>query len=270
MASKRLSIIKQVYLGVLSVVLLAMMLVSSGYLVYTGLYAYVFTGDTVSKGFPPSAYIMEPKSPTDTISCADGCQLTETQKMQVREWITSFEQWQSTSQSRVDRNGLVTALSFFIVSIPLFIVHVKMLRKEQKKYEEEQGETSIILHSYDYVVAFGTLVAAVICLAMLINVSLRTWVITDTTSMRSTSVSLAPPFKDPTITSIENCADACGFSQEEKDAITQYNDEEANAEKQSSAPSSWQGRFSGTIGGLLVTIPFFLYHWMIIRKKRNS
>lgn len=268
MNTKRITLVKQLYFTIVTLVVLAMMLISGGYLIYTGLYAGVFTGDTVTKEYPPVPYIIDPGIESSSVACTDACELSDAQQTDVKIWLSEYQLWKDQEPSRIDRTGLVTALSFFIVSIPLFFIHFRLLRKEHKAAEAEENETTMF-YVYYYIVALGTLIVAVVYAALLINATLRTWVITDTVQSQTTTVREVP-YKDASLSVISSCTDQCGFTEDEQAAIQSYESDVNATDVYYSSEQSWQRRFSLDIAALLVTIPIFFYHWQIIRKKPKS
>lgn len=272
MSTKKVSLIKHLYLTIVTVVVLAMMIVSAGYLVYAGLYSYVFSSDTLSKGYPPSLFVMDPDSKILQDGCTDTCVLSDTQKEEVRTWMASYQDWKDQTIKRIDSDSLATALSFFIVSLPLFIGHFVLLRIEHRKIETAQGETTMF-YIYYYIVALGTLIAAVVYASLLVNTTLRTWVITDADNGKNSGIVREVPAvatSDPSLVAITSCATPCGFSEDEKALIEDYKTDLKDANEFYSYQPSWQKRFSTQIGALLVTIPFFVYHWVIIRRKSKQ
>lgn len=259
--------IKQLYISIISVVLLVIAIVSSVYLLQTALYAFVFTGDQPLKSefYPPAAPILDKANPLNEEVCTDTCALTETEKEEVRSWIASYADWKTTEPLRYDREGLITALSFFIVTIPLFVIHFRWLRKEYKD-DSDPTQKKTIYTIYYYVVSLGTLIATVVFAALFINVVLRTWILPVEETSITTIESVA---KNPEFKSIQTCTEVCGFSDEEKQLVSEYV-EDLDTVQRTPYRTSWQNQMSVQVAGLFLLIPIFLYHWRTVRSFHSK
>lgn len=276
--AKRAQTVRHLYFMVVAIITLAISLVSFGFVVYTILDSTVFssaTGNLIQKGAPPSFYVnakIAPVAavPVTTAQCASGCTFTDSDKAAFASWKTAYASWSTQSQHANRNRDLVNYLSFLIVAAPLFFWHFRMLRKDNAEIVTEGGSNSAIYSIYFYAAALGTLIVGLVFTALLINTTLKTWVLKDT-STQLKAMYVAPSFEGSQIQTIIDCQTACGFTDVDVKLARQWIADETAFEKAAQAGfSTWQRDFSRSLAAMLVTIPVFWYHWVTIRKESKN
>lgn len=268
----RTSFVRHLYFTVVTLVTLAMMVTSLGYIISVGFDSWVFvrTAEEKNIGVPPLLYIGEFASPeTQEITCTESCPFSDEEMQAIAVWKQDYANWQKQSEKTFDARGLVNALSFFIVSTPLFFLHYRILRREYFNLKESENASGVF-SIYYYIASLGTLVVAVVFVAMLINTTLRTWIITDAQQDQQVFMN-TPISKTETvyINAIIDCPEQCGVSEEDVAIATQW---KKDYQDQYVKPyiDSWKQDFSNSLAAILVTIPVFLYHWMFIRRESKK
>ncbi len=280
--SDQSSSIRNLYFYLVSFIALGFMVGSSVYVVNYFAKTSVFTrADNAFRSIPPPLFFVPVKStdaPDTTLECADGCTLTEAQRTNINDWQTSYQQWQQQGTPSTNRTqGLVNALSFLLVSLPIFYFH---FRTAQRDFHEENavgadpkrsGRT--IRTFYFYLVALAAVVMFIISAGVTVNTGLKTWLIKDTSSN-------ATPVKALPLTSMDTegvdaamkCADRCKLSAEQQELLGQWKKDYAavREETENSNVNNWQRTLATSIPFLLISIPLFWLHWVVIQRERKK
>jgi heme/copper-type cytochrome/quinol oxidase subunit 1 len=206
----------------------------------------------------------------EAVTCTDSCPFTETEKQQIADWEQSYAEWKDQSRISYDASSLVNAISFFVVSAPLFFLHYRILRREYLALRDTENSTGVF-SIYYYIAALGTLIVAIVFTAMFINTILRTWVITDASrqdDMYSSQAMMATETQNAD--AIINCADKCGFTEDQVASAKEWKADYEKSNAVQVVATSWQASLSRTIAGILVTLPVFFYHWRFIRRESKK
>jgi len=275
--------IRHAFLSMISLVMLAITVVSTIFLGQLALKQWVFTNapDTnaymISSPPSPEGYLANgkavPVSSTE-LTCKDSCEFSDADKTSLRQWLTDYRQWKKDgvpTNADATKRDAVTALSFLIIAIPLFILFFRMLQHEARK-EREHGKTKPgpLRSVYFYLIAFSGLVAAVISAALLVNLGLKSalGIKNEQTNVPSPSLTVSSPY----VTSMINCAGACGFTTDEVALAKNWQDDNRTIQKgyNQQGTSKTQGDLATDIPILLVTLPLFWYHFASIRRESQD
>ena len=169
------------------------------------------------------------------------------------------------------KRDAVTALSFFIIAAPLFVLFFRMLQREARKDRDQGKHKPGPLRSvYFYLIAFSGLVATVISAALLVNLGLKSalGLKNEQTATSTPSLVVASPY----VTSIVNCTSACGFTPDEVQLAKNWQDDNRSIQKgyDQQGTSKTQGELATEIPMLLVTLPLFWYHFAVIRRETQD
>jgi len=273
---KKNSLIRHAYFYIASLVTLGFVIGSIIALVTIGLQAWVLTGaDPVENkiGPPPSVYMYNGSNEALIESgiayeCTEGCELTEENLTMVSEWEAEYKSWQAERDNpgELQLRDVIAALSFLIISLPIFIIHNVITRRDEKK---SPGQAGVIRTSYFYFVSLAALIMIVISAGVLINTGLKTWLLPNTSENNKRYVEVPPLSKieNQGVNSIINCADECDFT-ENQVALAQGWDEDFDSWSDASGSyNSVQNQASTSIPYLLIGIPLFWYHWSVTRKE---
>jgi preprotein translocase subunit YajC len=277
--------IRHAFLSIISLVMLSMVVVSAIYLGQLALKQWVFTNApdyssySVSSPPAPEAYLVGVKSlavPAGStgFTCSDTCEFSDTDKTSIRQWLTDYDNWRkgdNTGISVARQRDAVTALSFLLIAAPLFFFFFRMLQQEAKK-EREMGKhkPGALRSVYFYLIAFSGLVAAVISSALLVNLGLKT---AFGLGGEQNQIPYPQPAVNSTyVTSIVNCAAACGFTVQEVQLAQDWQTDNQDIQKRynQQGTSKAQGDLAGNIPIVLVTLPLFWYHFATIRRESQD
>ncbi len=266
----RTSFVYHIYFTIVTLITLTMMVASFGYILFIGLDPAVFVRSADERGYNvPPALFFSKTDPITTISCTDSCPLRDSDKLMVSEWEQNYAQWKEQSRVTYDARSLVNAISFFIVSTPLFFLHYRILRREYLASRDNENATGIF-SVYFYIASLGTLVVSIVFAAMFINTVLRTWVITDANVQDkgySSPIMVSTETQDAD--SLISCATQCGFTDEQV-ALAQEWKLDYQRSIARTTQTSWKVEFSRNIAGIVVTLPVFLYHWVFVRRESKK
>jgi hypothetical protein len=268
------SFVRHLYFTVITIITLAMMTVSFGYILYVGFDSFVFVRSAEERGYsvPPMFYLSKTDvTPTaEAVTCIDSCPFTGTDKQQIADWEQSYVEWKDQSRISYDASSLVNAISFFVVSAPLFFLHYRILRREYLALRDTENSTGVF-SIYYYIAALGTLIVAIVFTAMFINTVLRTWVITDASKQDDRYSSQAiMATETQNVDAIINCADKCDFTEEQVASAKEWKADYEKSNAVQVVTTTWQASLSRTIAGILVTLPVFFYHWRFIRRESKK
>lgn len=285
LGGKGLSVRHGFYAAV-SLVLLAIAVASTVFVLNLALTSWVFTKAPYTRGLdlgtPPSpALSPQAASPEGAVKpvpapdftysrqCLTGCDFTADEIAAIRQWSGEYTTWRAATDpehalSAARRRDLVNALSFLLVALPLFIVFFRFLRRM------DPNQPRVVRSVYFYYVALAGLVMAVVSGALLVNVGLKAIAgVSDApTSPPPTRLSLA---QDPNVLlmkSVERCAAACGFTSAEVALAGQWQRdyETVTLRQQGTGTSKTQGDLAMNLPLLAVGLPLFLYHFAQARR----
>ncbi len=222
---------------------------------------------------PPAPYLVgapeKGAAITTPYTCASDCQFTAADKQNFSDWKTQYQSWKdSTNVNTQLRRDLAGGLSFFLVSLPLYIFFLRWMNRGAKEELGQHQRPSPLRSVYFYGVAFGGLVMAVVGGAMLLNTAFK--VILKTTSVNYSGPTMVNSMTVPA-DSVVACADKCGFTADDVALVKEW--KEANAAaltKQSSAAGATANDLANTIPYVVLGIPLFWYHFVRIRKETQT
>lgn len=283
------SSIRRLYFYLVSFIALGFIVGSSVYLLNYVAKVTVFTKADISyRGTPPPLFFNPAKNggdvPDTVVTCTPTCSLTDSQRTSISDWQDNYRVWQQQPTSSTNRaRGLVNALSFLIVALPVFWFHFRTAQRDAKQDASQNldpkrpGRT--IRSFYFYLVALAAVVMFIISAGITVNTVLKTWVVksASTTSARSVSAPVKVPSATGTtdtaaITSLQQCADSCNISADLKAQLAQWQTDytQAKTEMDQQPKYDWQRTLATSIPFLLASIPLFLLHWLIIQRERKT
>ncbi|RJO58973.1 hypothetical protein C4546_04040 [Candidatus Parcubacteria bacterium] len=281
--------IRGIYFYLVAFIALGFIVGSTVYLLnYVAKVSVFQKGDFSFRGTPPGLFVgsakVEESSPAFEVSCQDKCSLTETDRTGISDWQENYKAWREQPSAKTNRaRGLVNAISFLIVALPLFILHFRSAQKEHRQASETTNSDmpnrgTKLLHSiYFYLIALAAVVMFIISAGATINTVLKTWVIKEANVKTSVSTSARVVNGNETsdvqgVNSLLKCADKCqissGIVQELKNWQADY--AQAKAETEDQTKYDWQRTLATSIPFLLVSIPLFWLHWLVIQKDRKK
>ncbi|MBU0964084.1 hypothetical protein KKC06_03535 [Patescibacteria group bacterium] len=280
---KKSNVIRSVYFYMASLVTLAIVIGSVIFLINLGLKSWLFTeADPVLYriGSPPSLFLgdrFEPEVIDEAfLICEDGCILSASQKSNIATWQENYTDWQKRkSNPGGDRaRDAVAALSFLIISLPIFIIHFRILQKESKKDEAIAGR-EVIRPTYFYFVSLSALLMIVIAGGMLINLGLKTWVFPS--AGEADRIESKEYFAEPyvisektNIQSIVDCGEECEIDEETIALAELWLIDYTEWQNSYGAQDSTQRQAASTIPFVLLGMPLFWYHWSVVRKESKD
>jgi hypothetical protein len=116
------SVIKNIYLYLVSFVALMMIIFSTADVINIGLKAFIFTkADDMSYGYYPACPVATPAGTTTSVKADPGCLSPDEQKKRDED-----------SRSAQRQNSLVRDISMIIVGIPVFMYHWSIVRRKDE------------------------------------------------------------------------------------------------------------------------------------------
>lgn len=273
-------VIKRVYFYLISLITLITIVVSVGFLLKSALTSTIFTqADEYTRHSepPPELFLMDARGyemNSTEMQCEDECEFSASQKEQAAAWIEEYHYWKKgrNGYSQKQRD-IVTNLSLLLVALPLFVIHYRSVQKSSKKASGEEKSHQVIRPSYFYIVSLVGIVMIIIYGSMLINLGLKTYIFTgadDDQSNYRYPLEISPGTVT-SIASIKNCQAICNISDETVVLAEQYSDDFETWNNQNTTPGQKQNEAANNIAFLLVAIPLFWYHWIVIRREgRNN
>ncbi len=283
---KKGRVIRSLYFYLTSLITLAIVVGSLIYLINLGLKSYAFKDADAGldyAGAPPTLFLdatttpeaAKPVGPIDAkLSCEKDCTLTETQKTGIESWKTNYQQWQRTAADPSARRtrDAVAALSFFLVALPFFIIHFRVVQKDAK--QQDESEPGAMRPMYFYFVALASLVMIVVAGGFLINVGLKTWVFPKAGQVDQQVVRpyIAESDANKTVmASLVDCADKCGIDAETKALAQKWQTDYDSWQARVNKPTNTNQRQAATsIPYVFVGIPLFWYHWTVARRESKE
>jgi len=275
-------VIRSVYFYLASLVTLGIVVGSVIFLFNLGLKAWVFTEAeplNYRLGTPSSLYLGANTSPEasqqNILSCEDNCELSSSQKNSIEAWEEDYTEWQAAKNN--PNSGLardaVNAFSFLIVALPLFIIHYRIVQRDNKKSDSE-GK-SVIRPSYFYFVSLGSLIMMVIAGGVLVNLTLKTWVFPSAGEVDKSNRYAEPAemrlAEESSVQSIVDCGQACGLDEKTVTLADQWLvDYDAWQDASSKSYDNVHRQASSTIPYIIVGLPLFWYHWRTVRKESKD
>lgn len=269
--------------------------IALGFIVGSGVYILnyvakvsVFTKADISyRGTPPPLFFNPETNggtvPDTTVSCSPTCSLTDSQRTSISDWQDNYRIWQQQPTANTNRSrGLVNALSFLIVSLPVFWYFFRSAQRDAKQDAVENPDPKragrTIRSFYFYLVALAAVVMFIISAGITVNTVLKTWVVKSASDTQTNVFSAPVKFPGVTgttdtaaITSLQKCADTCKLTADQKAQLTQWQTDytQAKAEMDQQPKNEWQRTLATSIPFLLASIPLFLLHWLIIQRERK-
>lgn len=284
--SEQPSAVRNIFFYLIALVALGFIVGSSVYVLnYVGKVTVFPKGDYAFRGTPPGLYLNPTKESPDAgitkVTCTGTCSLTETDRTAINDWQNNYKVWQDQPNTSVSKKrGLVNALSFLVVAIPIFIFFFRTVQKDFRN-ETSQGNaqraTTIPRAIYFYFIVLAAVVMFIISAGATINTTLKTWVVKDTSGDSNRAIP-AKVIGGTTTSETEGvetllaCADTCGITAEQKSTLTQWQKDytEAKTELDNQTSSAWQRTLAMSIPFLLVSIPLFWWHWVVIQRERKK
>lgn len=135
--TSKTKLIRSVYLYLASLVSLIFVAVGAGNLLNTGLKYFVFP--KAEKGGYSRCNVQPPVYGFEKGSFAQIA--TEDQKMQLENLLRDYENWKAQNTgdecySQDRQNNIVNALTMFIIALPIFAIHWRIIRKEKAEKED--------------------------------------------------------------------------------------------------------------------------------------
>ncbi|MDP2790067.1 MAG: DUF5671 domain-containing protein [bacterium] len=269
-------------------------LVSLGFIVGSGIYllSYVVKvtvfqkADISYRGTPPAIFFNPTRDggdiPDTIVSCTPTCSLTDSQRTSISDWQDNYRIWQQQPTSSTNRaRGLVNALSFLIVALPVFWFLFRAAQRDAKQDIAENSDPKrsgrTVRSLYFYFIALAAVIMFMIFTGVTVNTVLKTWVVKSASDTQTNVFSAPVKFPGVTgttdttaITSLQQCADPCKLTVDQKAQLTQWQADYAQAktEMDQQPKYEWQRTLATSIPFLLASIPLFLLHWLTIQRER--
>jgi len=280
---KKRLVIRSVYFYIASLVTLGIVVGSVIFLFNLGLKSWVFTEaepEIYRLGAPPTLYlgvksIPEATAEQNVLTCQDECELTSVQQSNIAAWQDDYTQWQATKDNPnagIARDA-VNAFSFLIVALPLFIIHYRVVQRDNKK--EKSAGRSVVRPSYFYFVALGSLLMMVIAGGFLVNLVLKTWIFpsageADKATRYSEPIAVRLS-EESAVHSIVDCGEACSLDKETVALASQWvTDYGEWQEVSTKSYDNVHRQAASTIPYIIVGLPLFWYHWNVVRKESKD
>jgi hypothetical protein len=279
---KKGNIIRHIYFYLASFITLALVVGSLIALINLGLKTWVFSdanNDPYRVGPPPVLYFttdVETKAVENSgsIDCTDECQITDQNKTVITSWLDNYAIWKETDQNPNYQNSrsAVSALSFLIIALPIFIIHFRSVQKDAKI----EGNSTVMRPIYFYLVSLGALLMFVIAGGIMINLVLKTWVFPAASEAEQLNQKIynqesSMVIEKNSVQSIIDCAEKCQFEEATVTAakgwLVDYNVWE---ERTQESYDNTQTEAATNLPFILLGIPLFWYHWRTVRKEQES
>jgi large-conductance mechanosensitive channel len=276
-------VIRSVYFYLASLVTLGIVVGSVIFLFNLGLKAWVFTEAeplNYRLGAPSSLYLgaktTSEASEQDILTCEDdSCELSASQASNIDNWKENYTQWQTNKDN--PNSGLardaVNAFSFLIVALPLFIIHYRIVQRDNKK--GEGGGKSVVRPSYFYFVSLASLIMMVIAGGVLVNLTLKTWVF-PSAGEADKATRYAEPIEmrlveESSVQSIVDCGESCGLDAETVALADQWLVDYGEwQEASTTAYDNVHRQAASTIPYIIIGLPLFWYHWRTVRRESKE
>ncbi len=286
--SDQASSIRRLYFYLVSFIALGFIVGSGVYVLnYVAKVSVFKKADISYRGLPPAIFFNPETSggnvPDTKVTCTPTCSLTDSQRTSINDWQDNYHTWQQQATASTNRaRGLVNALSFLIVALPVFWFHFRTAQRDAKQEAAENQDPKragrTIRSFYFYLVALAAVVMFIISAGVSVNTVLKTWVVKSASDTPTNVVSAPVKFPGVTgttdtaaITSLQQCADTCKLSADQKEQLAQWQTDYtlAKEEMDLQPKNEWQRTLATSIPFLLASIPLFLLHWLIIQRERK-
>jgi len=276
-------VIRSVYFYIASLVTLGIVIGSVIFLFNLGLKAWVFTEAeplNYRLGAPSSLYLgvrtVSESAEQNILTCEDdNCEMSASQASNIDNWKENYAEWQTAKNN--PNSGLardaVNAFSFLIVALPLFIIHYRIVQRDNKKGKSEGS--SVVRPSYFYFVALGSLIMMVIAGGVLVNLTLKTWVFpsageADKVSRYDEPIEMRLA-EESSVQSIVDCGGACGLDTDTVALADQWLVDYGEWQETSTvAFDNVHRQAASTIPYIIVGLPLFWYHWKTVRRESKD
>jgi hypothetical protein len=138
----------------------------------------------------------------------------------------------------------------------------------------------IIRTIYLYLFALVGLIMVTVGTAQLVNLGLKVWVFTKADVIDySYSQPVVPYFDQAKLNAeaVKSCSDKCEFTAEQKQLIDRWlqdyktwQEQEKTRDKNAYVDSSRQRQAAQALGLIIVGLPLYLYHWLVIKRDRKD
>ncbi|MFH1171681.1 MAG: DUF5671 domain-containing protein [bacterium] len=278
----RTTIVRRGYIYLVSFVTLLFIGAALVSLLDLGMRAWVFRSADPFMGYfasPPPSLYLEPMKTTEapvgpeTLSCANGCTLTDQQKSNIGSWRQNYQQWQETSGTTVKRaQAIITPLSFLIVALVVFLFHWRLVVRDRKTLEEGNNLTR---STHFTAMGFVWLLTSVIAAGFLVNTLLRMAIPGAETGMgKSATVPIEVSSQERKgVESIVTCGSACGLSSETISLAASWKGDYDLWQTRNSASSSSRTRqnaLSFELSFLIIAMPLFWYHMRTAWREKKQ
>ncbi|MBI4426538.1 MAG: hypothetical protein HY567_03085 [Candidatus Kerfeldbacteria bacterium] len=280
--------VKNAFVHIVSLVMLSFLVASSIYLLQLGFKSWVFTKAQdpfrPAASPPPMLYLSGDKAAGGPVlySCDEKCEFNTADREQFKTWKEQYATWKNEgkgaqSASLQKKRNVVNALSFLIVSLPLYWwFFIRMVQGDARKNRAAGQKPGPLRSVYFYLVAFAGLIGAVVSAALLVNTALNVALKIDTDkSTASREPAAVSPVGVSTenygVKSVVNCAEKCQLTDEDRQLAQEWLVDFDAWQKQNiityPTPSNTQSSLASNIPLLLVLLPLFLYHFLTIRRE---
>lgn len=276
------------FYAAVSLVLLAITVAATVFVVNLTLTTWVFTKAPYTRGYevstPPtptfgpvvSEGVKAPVPADGTVSyrytCTAGCQFTADEVQAVHDWAPVYSDWRSKNHpesilTTARRRDLVNALSFLLVGLPLFLVFFRILRRSGP------SEPRVVRSVYFYYAAFAGLVMAVVAGALLVNVALKAVTgVGDSPNPGNVRPLLVQDPNVAILKSVTACQAQCGFTTTENQLAQQWQNDYQIMQNRITGvgTSKAQGDLAIYLPLLAVGVPLFLFHFAQARRETGG
>ena len=276
--SDQASSIRRLYFYLVSFIALGFIVGSSVYVLnYVAKVTIFQQADTSYRGTPPPPILIDMKTGvTSAPACEPSCSLSESDRLSLQNWQQQYEQWQAQPTANTNRTrGLVNALSFLIVALPVFWFHFRSAQRDAKEEALQNPDPKragrTIRSFYFYLVALAAVVIFIISAGVTVNTSLKTWLLDDSTQKVSTPIT-SNSVELTSVTSLLACAEKCKLDAPLVTQLNQWQQDSKTAQTDIDMQqgNDWQRTLATSIPFLLASIPLFWLHWRVIQRERKK
>ncbi|MFA5134461.1 MAG: DUF5671 domain-containing protein [Patescibacteria group bacterium] len=272
--------IRSAYFYLASLVTLGIVVGSVIFLINLGFKAWVFTDAEPAgyeRGAPASLYASSKINPEDAVSdafleCDGPCELTAAQESDIETWKANYTSWKEayTTPNAGRTRDAVNGFSFLIVALPFFLIHYRIVQRDERKNENK--EHAVIRPTYYYFISLSALLMIVIAGGFLINLGLKTWVFpsageADKASSRYEMPAAELAYEKAPIESIVECGEECGVDADTVTLAQGWLTDYENWNNSVHDVDSTQREAAAAIPFILVGAPLFWYHWSTVRRE---
>ncbi len=273
--------VKSAFSHVVSLVMLAIIVGASAFLLQEAFRSWVFTKAESTTRFsnpPPTLFLSPEKAVGGQVLyvCKDKCEFTDADREQLATWRESYSAWKQNdgagSATVQQKRDIVNAVSFLLVAVPFFWwFFMRTIQREARKNREQGQRPGPLRSVYFYLTAFTGLIGLVVSGAMLINLGLKAALKIQNDTTNRPELAMVATEKNG-VKSVVNCAEQCQFSGQDKQLAQEWLTDYDNWQTKNGYPrqTSAQTDLATLLPVMLVTAPLFLYHFITIRKESKD